>query len=155
MKPDLSQLRDIHLPAPVSWWPPAPGWWLLAALLLIALGAAYLLYRWHRRARWRRTALAELGQLRGATAERFLGEVSVLLRRVAVSRFPRRDVAALTGEDWLAFLDRTLGDGTPFQSGAGRVLASGPYAGKTDVNKEALHALCARWIKRLPAGGKR
>ena len=33
----LQNLNDIVLPAPVGWWPPAPGWWLLSALLLSAL----------------------------------------------------------------------------------------------------------------------
>jgi hypothetical protein len=153
MKPNLSQLRDIHLPAPVSWWPPAPGWWALAGLLLIVIAAAYALYRRRRRERWRGAALAELARLRNAAPALLLRESSVLLRRVAISRFPRREVAGLTGEDWLAFLDRTLGEGTPFQSGAGRVLLRGPYAMTADDDAPALLGLCERWIKRLPAGG--
>jgi len=44
-------LRDIHLPAPLSWWPPAPGWWLLLTLLVaIALLGGYLLHRYRRNA---------------------------------------------------------------------------------------------------------
>lgn len=151
MKPDLSQLRDIQLPEPVSWWPPAPGWWLVAGLVVVILAVVYLIDRRRRKARWRRTALAELQRLHGETPEQFLRGVSVLLRRVAVTRFPRHDVAALTGERWLAFLDRPL-EGTPFQSGAGRVLAAGPYTDEPEVDAAALHALCERWIRRLPAG---
>ena len=153
MKPDLSQLRDIHLPAPVSWWPPAPGWWLLPALLLISAALAYVFYVRRRRNRWRRGALAELAQLRDAAPQRVLRDLSVLLRRVAISRFPQPEVAALTGDDWLGFLDRTLGEGTAFQSGVGRALLSGPYANDVEVDAAALIALCERWIKGLPARG--
>ena len=153
MKPDLSQLRDIHLPEPVSWWPPAPGWWLLLALTFIAVCLAYVIYARHRRNHWRGNALAELTRLRDAAPEKMLGELSVLMRRVAISRFPRQEVAALTGEDWLRFLDHTLGDGMAFQSGIGRVMLSGPYANDALVDTAALLALCEHWIKRLPAKG--
>ena len=33
----LVNLKDIHLPPPVSFWPPAPGWWILAVLLITSL----------------------------------------------------------------------------------------------------------------------
>lgn len=32
--PALEQLRDIHLPQAMHWWPPAPGWWIVAILVL-------------------------------------------------------------------------------------------------------------------------
>ena len=33
----LINLKDIHLPPDVSIWPPAPGWWILAVVLLLIL----------------------------------------------------------------------------------------------------------------------
>ena len=48
--PALAQLKDIHLPQAVHWWPPAPGWWLVA-LLVLALTiwlSRYLLARYRR-----------------------------------------------------------------------------------------------------------
>ncbi len=155
MKPDLSQLRDIHLPPPVSWWPPAPGWWALTALLLLALGLGLWLLRRRRRNRWRRRALAELTQLRTADDALLLRGLSVLLRRVAISRFPQAEVAALTGEAWLEFLDLTLGDDdSAFRSGAGRVLIVGPYAAAAEVDAPALLALCERWLRKVPGGAR-
>ncbi len=128
----LTALRDWHLPDPVSWWPPAPGWWLIAALLL---GACVLMLRWwlrrRRTAAPARAALAELERLRARAAEErdergFAAAVSALLRRLALVRYPRAQVAGLTGTDWLAFLDRTGGGGR-FSTGPGRVLGELPY----------------------------
>ena len=57
----LAQLRDIHLPDGVAWWPPAPGWWLLL-LLLAVIGALIWRYRQQqaRKRRYRVLALQEL-----------------------------------------------------------------------------------------------
>jgi hypothetical protein len=33
----LAQLRDIHLPEAVSWWPLAIGWWLVAIVCILGL----------------------------------------------------------------------------------------------------------------------
>lgn len=128
----LAALRDWHLPDAVSWWPPAPGWWLVVGLILALMVIAL---RWWRVRRRRsapaRAALAELAALRSRHTDSgdgrsFGAAVSVLLRRLALARYPRDQVAGLAGPRWLAFLDRTGGAGA-FTQGPGRVLAEVPY----------------------------
>ena len=47
MQPDISNipLRDIHLPGDISWWPPAIGWWIVAALIILLGLGLYMLKR--------------------------------------------------------------------------------------------------------------
>lgn len=161
MKPDLEQLRDIHLPEPVSWWPPAPGWWLLLALLLAFSGLALWWLRKRRNGRWRREAVREWTRLKErwgreqSSASDVAAGLSVLLRRVAISRFPRSEVASLTGEDWLRFLDVPMASGSEadgFRRGAGRALIDAPYNPRAQADMEALLELCKRWIQSVPEG---
>jgi hypothetical protein len=156
MNPVTSQalpLRDIHLPPAPEFWPPAPGWWVLAVLLLVALLAAIVyglrLLRLHRHRRNVLAALEELGEgesteSRGAP---LAAAVSALLKRVALARFPRKEVASLTGNAWLAFLDRT-GGGGGFVSGPGRVLAIAAYTPDAVVDGAALIDLAKDWVRR-------
>jgi hypothetical protein len=53
-------------------------------------------------------------------------ELPTLIKRVALSAYPRERVASLTGEQWLAFLDQT-GHTDAFTKGAGRWLARLAY----------------------------
>lgn len=162
MNPDLSQLRDIHMPEPVSWWPPAPGWWLLLVALLSIIALLWGAYRYRQRNAWRRIALAELSRLHQQYQTQLfvphlvVGQLSVLLRRVAISRFPREEAASLSGDQWLAFLDRSRRDGARFQSDLGRLLVVAPYAPQTAIAPEemnSLFTLCKNWISALPARG--
>lgn len=127
----ILQLRDIHLPPPPPWWPPAPGWWLLAVLTvaLLVLCGWWLVRAWRQRRR-RCLMLLMLDELESELvhdpAPQRLAGLSALLKRLALKRHPRLDVAALSGASWLAFLDRTGGDGA-FARGPGRVLADGAY----------------------------
>lgn len=154
----LSQLADIHLPAAVSFWPPAPGWWVLAAMLLcglVLLGYVQV-RRWQQRQRLTRV-LAELARARAdwrkaddskrnAAGLALLYAINSLLKRVALLQFPEAQVAPLAGTDWLTFLD-THGNTQDFSTGAGKVLADGEYRPVFDADGEALYQLAQRWIE--------
>ncbi len=148
------QLRDIHLPAEPGWWPPAPGWWVVAVLLLVLLvWATRIALRHYHLHRQRQHILALLDALAQRPGDDVtpakIAEISTLLRRLALMRYPRQQVAALTGAEWLRFLDESGGNDR-FTHGPGQVLASGPYqpALPADLDLAALNALVRDWIKK-------
>ena len=144
-------LRDIHAAAEPAFWPPAPGWWLLAGLgLFVILVAGRWLFRRIRRQRYQRQLLKELDRLGDSYSEEsvaeFLTAQSTLMRRIALQRYSRERVASLTGSAWLRFLDETGGNGE-FQQGVGRVLEDGAYRPySSEVRAEELLALTRRWV---------
>ncbi len=118
----LQNLNDIVLPATVSWWPLAIGWYFLAALLLIAFAwfARRSLQRWMHN-RYRRAALRELqllakGVRSAGGRDSSLSQLPILLKRTALAAYPRRQVAALTGRDWHDFLNSKVSTPTFTQS---------------------------------------
>ena len=117
----LQNLNDIVVPAPVAWWPPAPGWYVVLAVFAMALAwAAFRGLKAWRRNTYRRQALRELKTVaeKGAPAA---ADIPVLLKRAALSAWPRQEVAMLTGKEWHAFLDRT-GDMDRFRDGGAGAL---------------------------------
>lgn len=152
MNPPGPELRDIHLPADPSWWPPAPGWWVLAAFALgMVIWAGLALRRRAHHRRWQRQIIGELDRIAGDPALRdrapiLISEVSQLLRRV--SRLVDNSAPSLRGNAWLSFLDAILG-GEEFSQGPGRSLLDGPYQRETNIDVEALLELARRWLKRV------
>ena len=85
--PSIEQLKEIALPAPVSYVPQAWGWWVLLCLLVIAvlLVSARRYWQW-RRDRYRREALVRLVELQNSNDQLgALRELPELLKRVALS----------------------------------------------------------------------
>ena len=146
MDPETLPLRDVHLPEPIGWWPPAFGWW---AILITTVMLVALLVWWRRRTRRLSVVYArELKRIEATHRDhgdgsRLAAELSVLLRRACITAVPRGGGAGLTGTAWLDFLDRIHG-ARLFNTAAGRALIEAPYRPSMNVDAAALLALCAR-----------
>ena len=150
----LDQLADIHLPDGVSWWPLAPGWWILLALaILLALG--FFIWR-SRKARnhYRRVAQQELADIYRAyqasqDTAAYLQALSLLLRRSALTAYPHTFNASIKGSDWLHWLDSVCPDlQNAFSGETGQALLIGPYQKNPQVDVAAVHQLTERWISQ-------
>lgn len=146
----LQQLRDIHLPAEPSWWPPAPGWWLLAA---VAIALLIWALRELRRAWLRRQPLKlargyyadvyaafQAGDIDGRT---YLNRTNELLKRLYIHGLGDDEARAMSDDRWLAYLDARLG-GNGFTSGPGRQLGNQRFQSAPEADPEALHPLVTR-----------
>ena len=167
--PAALPLREIHLPDAVGWWPPAPGWWILPILVLLAAGIAWYCRLLYKRRRYSAINMArkELARIKSRYAvDRDAGHcvrsVSGLLRRLCISVFPRAESAGLTGAEWLAFLQeavqseagarelRDAGQETGDESleHPGRLLLEAPYRRQVaEEDVESLVGFCSVWIE--------
>ncbi|WP_263264608.1 DUF4381 domain-containing protein [Pseudomonas sp. RIT-PI-S] len=166
----LPGLLPLIEPAPVSAWPPAPGWWGLALLLLIAVAAA--LWAWRRRPAptappavavvpessepavdpARLEALAELALLPrpydGAPAGAWLQQLNALLKRLCRNHYPGANSHTLNGRKWLAFLDNRCP-----AAGLTRwmILVEGVYRPECKLDDKAINGLYQAvdtWIRK-------
>lgn len=144
-------LRDIHLPEPISWFPPALGWWLL--IIFVPIISYFLIALLQKL--FKKTALKEAQKLllqleknETFTPLEKVRELSILLRRVAISRESDKEkINGLTGRAWLDYLDQSLKD-APFKNGVGSCLANAPYQKELPIETDlaALFALARKWL---------
>lgn len=148
----LSALRDIHAAPAAPWWPPSPGWWVLAALLafvlLMLLRRGVRAYRRHLERR-RLAAFVdsiEAGIDPASRPQDFLSAINCVFKLVALRAFPQGRCAHLQGEEWTAFLRRKAA-AYP-DAGALEVLARGPYQPAPEFDHAALARLARSWIRQ-------
>jgi hypothetical protein len=159
----LDQLQPLIRPAPVDWWPLAPGWWLLL-LLLPVLGWGLWRLRGLLPVRSRQplaeqpldqvrvAALAELAGLPkpydGAPAGAWLQQINALLKRLCRNHYPYSQSHTLNGRKWLAFLDNRCP-----AAGLTRwmILVEGAYKPECKLDDKAITGLTQAveiWIRK-------
>ena len=148
----LIQLKDIHLPQSIGWWPLAPGWYALILLILcLTIGLAYLIHKRKINALAKNQALELLKTYKehyekDRNAQVASARISELLRRVALVYYPRVEVASLYGNAWVEFLNQTSKavDFKPVQS----MLLDSPFKTEETVNLNPLITRAQLWIKQ-------
>jgi hypothetical protein len=147
----LANLHPLREPAVIGWWPPAPGWWVLGALVLLALAAlSWFLLRRYRANAYRRRALAKLDTLHRQFATdgdsaAFVVNTNALLKSVALRAYSRRRVAGASGAQWLTFLNSSCpGDRAAFDDR----FVTAPYrATPPDIDPDQVRRAAAQWIR--------
>lgn len=151
MNPELQQLKDIHLPEAMTQWPIAPGWLMLFIITLSLV--VYLIFDWLKQKRRKyavKFALSKLNALKALMTDNpdnqnIAAELSTLIRRTALHYFNRKNIAGLSGTEWLHFLNQT-GQTSEFTTDTGRILIDAPYRKSHNIDLAPLFELTQRWL---------
>jgi hypothetical protein len=148
----LAQLKDIHLPDPIGWWPLAPGWYVLMIItLLLSFWLFFYLFKRYANSLPKKQALSLLQHYKeqyakDKNAQLASARVSELLKRVALVYYPRMDVASMHGDTWVQFLNKTA-KGVDFEP-VNSMLAETPFKQAEAINVQPLIVRAEKWIKQ-------
>lgn len=153
-------LKDIHLPAEVGFWPLAPGWWVLFAFILIVLMVTAHKFGQHRRRnQYRNAALTLLAQSYSEwqvqnNSRQYLQTANGLLRRCVLhasnNTQPRsgnnthQSALGKTGNAWIGILNAYSKH--KFTEQTERALTVASYQKAPDVDIEQIHKELMVWI---------
>ncbi len=152
----LDQLKDIHTPDAIGLWPPAIGWYLVAAFLIAALVLAGVILwrRWQQNA-YRRAALRECDDIEreitaGSDSRAAAIRIATLLKRTALSVFRRAEVASLSGDAWILFLESKASE-AHFSITSSQLLIEASFRENPPDNQSDVARLldeARRWIRK-------
>lgn len=161
-----AQLRDVHLPEPITWWPPALGWWLLAGVIVLGLAALFWVLRQHwQTRRYRRFLVAQLDAQyaqwqRVGNTSHYCQNANQILKRCMANPTTRaaslssvqhseHSVLALTGDAWISALEARYQPLSTTTRTALTVQAYQPEARiREQVDVPTLHAELQHWLLR-------
>lgn len=156
MDDPLAQLKDIEGLDLISWWPPAIGWWIvIAVILLLIFGFSIRTIRKHAFQRsWRNSVLKQLTSMEygldESTGQKTATDLSELIRRIAINQYGRNQCAGLYGKQWLAWLKQHDPKYFDWEQ-QGQLLLDAPYApeGKqfSPAQVKVLIEATKEWVK--------
>lgn len=149
----LAQLEGPALPEPISLWPPAIGWWLLASLIIALITTAIISGRhWYKQRQYRAVALQKLKQLTNTINDAdFAAACTALLKQTFITAVPRarNRIAGLYGKQWLEFLHTTGSlSKLPFeqQQALASICGDTKYQPNPTFNRRDIERACGYWI---------
>ena len=166
-------LEDIIIPDAVSSWPPGPGWWLLGILFIALIVGSMILYRRHQK-KWgyRKQALSLLADTLSQWQNQQLGNTEScqhflqILKRTAITAYPKQPIAALYGKAWLqCLLSQAPGMLKTHKNKAAietletmaqieeieeieEIVCSAQYQAKTTLDPTLLYEFCRSWVQK-------
>nr|NLU58882.1 DUF4381 domain-containing protein [Pseudomonas sp. BIGb0427] len=158
----LDQLQPLLAPAPIGWWPLAPGWWALLLLLPLLAWGLWRLRHWRPgkspscapNCLWTRYASRPWPNSRACPnpttvpGRAWLQQINALLKRLCRNHYPGSHSHTLNGRQWLAFLDNRCP-----AAGLTRwmVLVEGAYKPECKLDDKAINGLnqsVETWIRK-------
>jgi Domain of unknown function (DUF4381) len=151
MNDDIGTLIE---PDPVKFTWGAPGWYVLAIVLLLLICAVFIvIYRQYQKNKYRRTALSWLEskeeKMLNQSPEQVIYDATMLMKRIAISRYGRSPVAGLREDEWITFLNKACKI-QPFTAADAEWLTNILYAPSGHLNESETKSFIdktKKWIK--------
>ncbi len=152
--PNTEMLRDIHLPDAISWWPPAIGWWLVLAIIILSIVFIPKLYHYFTFTPLKKVAKQSFEEITSLynnnnDVKQLITDTSKLLRQVAMSYYSRQEVAQLTGDKWIEVLNK-ISEKVVFSEEMQQSLINAPYQKQAEINPQQLIKSVNDWLLALP-----
>lgn len=109
----LNNLHSIVLPPVEGIWPVAPGWYMVASLLIgVVIYFVFKSTQKRKANQYRQDALSQLTALQKKFDQgeegKALRALPVLIKATALYAYSRKTIASLYGDGWIDFLNDTL-----------------------------------------------
>ncbi len=142
------QLRDVHTPEAISWWPLSIGWWfLIATAVIITLLVSLKLLKRRRQNAYRGVAIAELDQHFALWQEQQKNDLYLQAANAIVKRacsHLNSEALSLSGQQWLEYLSAYSKE--LFSSDTEFALSRGLYQADPSLNIELVHQEIKAWL---------